>query len=305
MGFKEAFKKIGEKIQESIDTASKNYRFNSKLQETKLEILMKFKMEDLKRICTVKGISTKKLTTGQGDELSIGLTEIRKKDELAKRIAGKLTLKEIIQYAKKYGVSYQKELEDLEEFKKELFGDEKREGEEGYPPEEELKEEVSETEAYEEEITEAQKPTVKRAKHDFEELLSTIMDFKPETVRNEEDLEKQLYQFLSGKLSKRRIERQVNVNSSMKIDLVVDGKYGIELKIADTAQKLHTLTGQALFYKENLEEVIAVILDTGANVDIDKFVKKLEEYGVHVIRLYGTVKRLGRGKGDVIIIRRR
>ncbi|MCC6028407.1 MAG: hypothetical protein LM574_07510, partial [Archaeoglobus sp.] len=274
----------------------KNYQYNLKAEGIKMEILLKFKMEDLRRICKVKGISTKKVVRTDFDPEKFSIVEekaeITRKDELARRMAAKLSLEEIIHYAKKYGVNYQKELEELKDFEKELF-------ETG---EEETKDSV---EDYEKKITEVEKYTITRAKYEFEELLKTIRDkFKPETVRNEEDLEKQLYQFLSGKLSERRIERQVYVEGSMRIDLVVDGKYGIEVKIADSAQKLHTLTGQVLFYRENFEEVIAVILETGANVDIDKFARKLEEYGIHVIRLFGTVKRLGK-KGDVIIIKRR
>jgi len=310
MDFKKGLKDLAGKVKKSIDNASKNYQYNLKVKETKMEILMKFKMEDLKRICAVKKISTKKVISRDIDPQTFSIiektVEINRKDELAERIANKLSLEEVVRYAKKYGVSYQKELEHLRDFEKELFGAREEQEKEDYIPRDEIKEKVAEEmEDYENEIAKTEKPKVSRSKKDFEELLNTIRDqFRPETVRNEEDLEKQLYQFLSGKFNERKIERQVYVDGSMKIDLVVDGKYGIELKIADSAQKLHTLTGQALFYKENFKEVIAVILDTGANVNIDKFVKKLEEYGIHVVRLFGSVKRLGR-KGDVIIIKRR
>jgi len=310
MDFKKGLKDLAGKVKKSIDNASKNYQYNLKVKETKMEILMKFKMEDLKRICAVKKISTKKVISRDIDPQTFSIiektVEINRKDELAERIANKLSLEEVVRYAKKYGVSYQKELEHLRDFEKELFGAREEQEKEDYIPRDEIKEKVAEEmEDYENEIAKTEKPKVSRSKKDFEELLNTIRDqFRPETVRNEEDLEKQLYQFLSGKFNDRKIERQVYVDGSMKIDLVVDGKYGIELKIADSAQKLHTLTGQALFYKENFKEVIAVILDTGANVNIDKFVKKLEEYGIHVVRLFGSVKRLGR-KGDVIIIKRR
>jgi hypothetical protein len=311
MDFKKGLKDLAGKIKKSIDNASKNYHYNLKVKETKMEILMKFKMEELKRICAVKKISTKKVISRDIDPQTLSIiektVEIDRKDELAERIANNLSLEEVVRYAKKYGVSYQKELEYLRDFEKELFGTREEQEKEEYIPREEIKEGVvEEVEDYEDEIAKTERPKVGRAKYDFEELLNTIRDqFKPETVRNEEDLEKQLYQFLSGKFNNRRIERQVYVDGSTRIDLVVDGRYGIELKIADSAQKLHTLTGQALFYKENFKEVIAVILDTGANVDIDRFVKKLEEYGIHVVRLFGSVKRLGRGKGDVIIIKRR
>jgi len=292
MDFKKGLKDLAGKIKKSIDNAYKNYQYNLKVEETKMEILMKFKIEELRRICAVKKIST---------------DEINRKDELAETIAEELSLEEVIRFAKKYGVSYQKELEDLKDFEKELFGSEGEQESKEYIPRKEIKEGVAEeVEDYEDETAKTEEPSISRAKYDFEELLNVIRDqFRPETVRNEEDLEKQLYQFLSGKFSNRKIERQVYVDGSMKIDLVVDGKYGIELKIADSAQKLHTLIGQAIFYKENFKEVIAVILDTGVNVDIDKFIRKLEKNGVHVIRLFGTVKRLSKGRGDVIIIKRR
>ncbi|MDK2877143.1 MAG: hypothetical protein PWQ22_1553 [Archaeoglobaceae archaeon] len=212
MGFKEAFKKLGEKLQEAVDTASKNLKYNSKLRETKIEILMKFKMDDLKRICKVRGISTKKTVSDPDDVFTLKQIEITRKDELAKRIAGKLSLEEVIRYAKRHGIEYRDELEELKEFERELFGAEEKQ-EEDYIPREEIKEGVEEEmEEYEEEAEEEKIATkrVKRVKDDFEELLSTIRDqFKPETVRNEEDLEKQLYQFLQGKLSGRKIERQV------------------------------------------------------------------------------------------------
>lgn len=291
MSFKDALKKLGEKTKELIDTASKNYQYNRKLEEIKFEILMKFKMDDLRRICRSRGISTKKLT----DFLEGTYVEITRKDELVERMLD-LPLKTIISYAKRYGIDYRKELEELKEFEKELFGEgEKISKDEEYLPREKQVEEKSEevtkiTSGYEDEL---------------EELIKAIRDdFKPEIVRNEEDFEKQLYQFLSGKFSGKKIERQVVVGENTRIDIVIDDKYGVELKIADSAQKLHTLVGQSIIYKKNLKEVIAVILDPGTNINIDNFIKTLEELKVNVIRLYGNVRRIGR-KGEVVIKLRR
>ena len=241
---------------------------------------MKFKMDTLKTICKIKGISTKKEVRDPYDPYSVKLVEIRNKDELVKILADKLSLEEIIQYAKKYGISYKEELEDLKNFEKELFSEK----------EEEKQLEIG----YE---------SRSKIKNKFEEVLNIIKEqFKPEAVRNEEDLEKQLYQFLSAKLGKERVKRQVQIGQD-RIDLVIDDKYGIEVKIADKSQKLKTLIGQVMHYKDKFDGIIAVILDVGAITNIEEHVKKLEEVGASVVRLSGTVKRQGKGKGGTIIIK--
>lgn len=295
MSFKDAIRKLSEKTKELVDTASKNYKYNKKLEETKFEILMKFKMDDLKRICRSKGISTKKLT----DFFEGTYAEITRKDELVEKMLD-LPLETIISYAKRYGIDYRSELEELKEFERELFGEEEKAQEkEGYLPREKLVEEISES------SKKVAVDVVSKQENEQEELIKAIRDdFKPEMVRNEEDFEKQLYQFLLGKFSSRKIERQVVVGGNTRIDIVIDNKYGIELKIADSAQKLHTLIGQAIIYKKELKEVIAVILDCGANINVDNFIKTLEELKVHVIRLHGNVRRIGK-KGEVVIKLRR
>lgn len=290
MGLKDALKKVGEKTKELIDTASKNYKYNKKLDEVKFEILMKFKMEDLKKICRSKGISTKKLT----DFFEGTYAEITRKDELVKKMLD-LPLESIVAYAKRYGIDYRRELEELKEFERELFGEKEGVAEEEYIPREKVVEEVQEK----------LDKGISGYKDELGEIIKAIRDdFQPEMVRNEEDFEKQLYQFLLGKFSDKKIERQVLVGENAKIDMRIDDKYGIELKIADNAQKLHTLVGQSIIYKKNLKEVIAVILDPGTNINLDSFIKTLEELNVHVIRLYGNVRRIGR-RGEVVIKLRR
>lgn len=290
MSIKDALKKVGEKTKELVDTASKNYKYNKKLDEVKFEILMKFKMEDLKKICRSKGISTKKLT----DFFEGTYAEITRKDELVKKMLD-LPLESIVAYAKRYGIDYRRELEELKEFERELFGEQEGVAEEEYIPREKVVEEVQEK----------LDKGISGYKDELGEIIKAIRDdFQPEMVRNEEDFEKQLYQFLLGKFSDKKIERQVLVGENAKIDMRIDDKYGVELKIADNAQKLHTLVGQSIIYKKNLEEVIAVILDPGTNINLDSFIKTLEELNVHVIRLYGNVRRIGR-RGEVVIKLRR
>jgi N6-adenosine-specific RNA methylase IME4 len=301
MDIKKTLKNIGNKIKDFIDKAYRNYQYNSKLYEIKMEILSKFSMKDLRRICKIKGISTKKVVEMDFDPLVFSwkekTIEIKEKYELAERIASKLSLKEIISFAKRYGISYQRELEELKEFEEELF--EKKEENMMIKEFEEKKERNYEVKSVEE-----GGKNISEKIEDFEKILRILReDFKPEVVRSEEDFEKQVYQFLSGRLGKERVERQVNIKGS-RIDLLIDGKYGIEIKIADSVQKLYELIGQTMNYKEILGNVIAVILDTGVVKNIENFIEKLEKQGIKVVRLFGIVKKSEK-KGRIIINIRR
>ncbi|MEM2345312.1 MAG: hypothetical protein QXN49_01915, partial [Archaeoglobaceae archaeon] len=92
-------------------------------------------------------------------------------------------------------------------------------------------------------------------------------------------------------------EKQVEEEKSEEVTKITS-------EYEDSAQKLHTLVGQSIIYKKNLKEVIAVILDPGTNINIDNFIKTLEELKVNVIRLYGNIRRIGK-KGEVVIKLRR
>ncbi|WP_167712253.1 hypothetical protein, partial [Thermococcus sp. GR4] len=130
------------------------------------------------------------------------------------------------------------------------------------------------------------------------DIVDILFDFEPETVRDEEDLEKQLYQYLKARLG-RRVVRQYPVGDQ-KIDIAIDGRVGIEIKIAESRSKLQRLVGQVLDYVEYFDEVIAVILDVGANVNIDSYIKKLRQLGAEVVVLEGDIKKKGRSREIII-----
>ncbi|MBO8183497.1 MAG: hypothetical protein H0Z28_12035 [Archaeoglobus sp.] len=278
MGFKDILKKVGEKTKELVDTASKNYRYNKKLEETKFDILMKFKMNDLRKICRKERIST----TKPRDFFDDTRIEIKRKSELVDKMVG-IPLDRIINYAKKYKISFKDELKELEEFKRMLY-------------------EEKETEEHPNEVTEDVKDFLDE---EFAEILDLVDIFEPEIVRNEEDFEKQLFQFLKAAFrheSKISITRQERIGDT-KIDIVIYGKrgrYGIELKIADNKTKLQTLVGQVMEYREYFDQILAIILDVGYNVDLGKFQGMLNGLGVEVKILKGVVRKIGKRKEIVI-----
>lgn len=279
MGFFDALKKVGGKTKELLDAAAKKYKYAQAVEKAKIELLMRFKMDDLKKICKIEGIPTYYYEADPLDPFSEKKVEIRRKSELVDEMLD-IPLDDIIRYAKKYKVNYNDVIEELEELKNQLYG----ESEEEY---EELEEEKD-----------VRREKIARGKIDesFDEILELIEEFEPEVVRNEEDFEKQLFQYLKGNplfKKKHKIERQVRLGEN-RIDLVIDDRYAIELKIADRRKKLQELLAQVMEDSEILDEVVAIILDVGYNVDIQKYRERLEKLGARVIILRGTIKRIGR-----------
>ena len=110
MGFLDGLKKVGGLTKELVDYTAKKYKLKKKTDELKIELLMRFKMDDLKKICKIKGIST----TYYDDEYDREV-EIRRKSDLVDEMMW-LSLEDITSFARRYGVKYKDILKELEEF---------------------------------------------------------------------------------------------------------------------------------------------------------------------------------------------
>lgn len=332
MGIGNFLKKVGDATKKAMDRAAKEAKYRAKALdikreiakaerkfreevarkefEVKREILSQLKMRQLEAVCAAKGIPTYRTKIVNGEERRY---KIRNKDELIDVVASHLTLEEVAEVAKRYKVKsrhviqhFQKWLEEanealgafkeqkqreLDEYKVQLFGEGARDVK-TIELEEETLSSLGGDESYEVYTLEA---------GDYQpepDIVDILFDFEPETVRDEEDLEKQLYQYLKARLGS-RVTRQYPAGDQ-KIDIAVDGRVGIEIKIAESRSKLQRLVGQVLDYVEYFDEVIAVILDVGANVDIDSYVKKLRGLGAEVVILEGDIKRKGRSREIII-----
>ncbi|AEC51596.1 hypothetical protein PNA2_0680 [Pyrococcus sp. NA2] len=322
MGFRDFFRKASEVTKRAVDRAAKEAKYRKKALEIKMEIsraervfreevkrremevkkelLSQLKMKQLEAVCAAKGIPTYRVVIENGEERKV---KIRSKSELVDLIASKLSLEDVVDVCRRYKVKSanvvnqfnrwleeanarlaefkKQKLEELEEYKRIIFGEDVSEIE-GVELEEDI-------EIFEEGAEEGTSEP---------DIVDVLMDFEPETVRDEEDLEKQLYQFLRARFGS-RVQRQYPIGDQ-KIDVVIDGRIGIEVKIAESRGKLQRLVGQVLDYIEYLDEVIAVILDVGANVNLDGYTRKLKSLGVEVVVLEGTVKRKGKSREIII-----
>ena len=198
--------------------------------------------------------------------------KVRQLDEIARRygislkgakdkagrvsiLASHLSFKEVISLAKRYKVRYKDLADELDKFKASL---------------------------------ESRKAVVKTESR-IEEIVNAVKEFRPEPIRNEEDLEKQLYQYLRAKFPKVPIKRQVKVGS-YRIDMQV-GPCGIELKVPKSLTHLQRLTGQVRDYSEFMECMIALILDIGVIRNMDRYVERIAEQGYIPIIVEGKLKK--------------
>lgn len=137
---------------------------------------------------------------------------------------------------------------------------------------------------------ESSEPTIKR-KSKMERIIEELDKFESHSnTRNEEELEKELFQYLKGRFKSFNIVPQYKTNKG-KIDLVIDEEIAIELKIADSRANVRSLSGQIEDYLEDFTKLIVVILDVDKVPDLDDYVKRFKKKGVKVIVLSGNLKR--------------
>ena len=119
--------------------------------------------------------------------------------------------------------------------------------------------------------------TPKETKSDFESMINAIeSDFEPEKITDEEHLQAQLSIFLKAKFPNAIVEREIKTAHGDRIDVLVDGKFAFELKVPDERVKLRNLMAQLEEYKEQYNDVCAVILDN-QNLNLSDTIREYAE----------------------------
>lgn len=134
--------------------------------------------------------------------------------------------------------------------------------------------------------TEKIKTKVKKRTATLTQLRLKIKNFSPITPRKksikERDVEAQMVQSLQAIFGKNKVNYQERSRGG-RVDIVVDGKYAIELKVNISASQLNSLLGQAMVYSEDYEKVFVYIFDQRRQlktVDINKFKKRFKSANV-------------------------
>ena len=125
----------------------------------------------------------------------------------------------------------------------------------------------------------------KKNKKEFSTILNIIQsDFEPESITGEgmeDKLQSQLTIFLKAKFPDMKIEREVVLQSRDRVDIVIDGKFALELKVPRTRTALRDLTAQIEEYLEEYDFLGVVIADITPELedeDEDPMTQNINEY---------------------------
>ena len=115
---------------------------------------------------------------------------------------------------------------------------------------------------------------------DFESIINSIKaDFEPERITDEEHLEAQLMVFLKAKFPDRKIRRQVQIKGGDRLDVLVDDKYVLELKVPKSRTDLRNLGAQLEEYKEDYPNICGIIFELEEELDLsDDIVEYADKY---------------------------
>ena len=271
MGF---LKKVEESIKKTANTIGEEIKTRQEISQTKRQILNRFEMKDLINICKDYGIggpspSKKELVTGKDGKLYLTNRKIpARREHYSKKIMTELNLEQIKNFADKHRIDMpdivKKEKKPIRRI-------------------EEIKEQPKEKKIVKTEI---------KQQSEFDSILENIKNnFVPEACRDEKEFEKQLISYLKGRLSQRVVGEVASRKG--KIDIVIDDKYAIELKIANSISNLRNLIGQIHDYLKVYNDLAVIILDVGdlSRSDINDYVDDYQELGTKVIVLAGVLKR--------------
>ena len=122
-------------------------------------------------------------------------------------------------------------------------------------------------------------------KKEFSTILSIIQsDFEPERITDqdmEDKLQSQLTVFLKAKFPDKKIDREVVLQNGDRVDIVIDDKFALELKVPTQRTALRNLTAQIEEYLEEFDFLGVVIADITQELeeeDEDPMTKNINEY---------------------------
>ncbi len=113
-----------------------------------------------------------------------------------------------------------------------------------------------------------------------------------EPIRDEEDLQRQLVQFLRGSFPK----EQIVLNRGKGADIIINHNIAIEVKLSDNLQQLRGLSMQLFDYSKQYSELIVIICDDKkkrpiADIKFDRYINEYKTKANGVIVLNSSIKR--------------
>ena len=135
----------------------------------------------------------------------------------------------------------------------------------------------------------------KEDKKEFSTILSIIQsDFEPESITGEQmedKLQSQLTVFLKAKFPDKKIDREVVLQNGDRVDIVIDDRFALELKVPTKRTDLRNLTAQLEEYLEEYDFLGVVIADTTEELEEeedDPMTQNINEYVDRFKSKYGV-----------------
>ena len=135
----------------------------------------------------------------------------------------------------------------------------------------------------------------KEDKKEFSTILSIIQsDFEPERITNqdmEDKLQAQLSIFLKAKFPDKKIDREVVLQNGDRVDIVIDDRFALELKVPTKRTDLRNLTAQLEEYLEEYDFLGVVIADVTQELEEredDPMTQNINEYVDRFKSKYGV-----------------
>lgn len=106
---------------------------------------------------------------------------------------------------------------------------------------------------------------------ELQSILAIIQkDFEPENIEKEEHLQAQLTIFLKATFLDRKIEREKTIKTGDELDIVIDDRFVLELKVPKTRTDLRNLSAQIEEYLEEYPNLAVVIADVSTYLQSEK-----------------------------------
>ena len=127
-------------------------------------------------------------------------------------------------------------------------------------------------------------------------ILKLEKGFEPEKVYDEKELQNLLRSFLQQAFPKAKVEREVSLKQVRdSVDILIDGKYAIEVKIPNSRTELRNLSAQLEEYQEEFPKIIAFILNNEEK-DLDDDIEYYTERYKSKLGIDSVVK-IGKKRG--------
>jgi hypothetical protein len=306
IGFIDSLKESAKKSAQAIGTGAKTLSTNianelkrrQAYSNAQRRILSKFEMPQLKGICKAYGIGEPSPYEEDynGKKHKIKLTRVHYENYAVNH----LSLNQINDFAEKNRMQVWNIMDD---YKKEIATIEGKSYTSAVVAAPVAGVALAESHPAQQKTTE---PTMPSSEDDeFKTLLKVIQThFRPEPVRDEKELEGQLSIWLQAKYPN-SVRRQIQTGFG-KVDLVLFGKYAIELKIATNRNVLRDMEGQLKDYKKAYPRIATVIMDP-RKIDrsiIEDYRREYANDGIESIIIEGGMRTGKTPKGFTVNISR-